>query len=265
MEGRDERMKSLLEQTIVIIKEAGEKLRDSHAQVIQEKGDVANLVTDMDCKIQDFLVASLKKIRPDSHFLVEEEEQHLVHDDYLWIIDPIDGTTNYAYDYRHSAISIAFLHRKEVIMGVVYNPYTDELFHSIKGEGAFLNGQPIHVQDRPMESSLILCGTSPYHKHMVDTSFEILKTLFVRGRDLRRSGSAVLDLCYVACGRVDAFFEYRLSPWDFAAASLLIQEAGGLIECPNGVWGFEKAITIIAGNPNNIKELRAIVQEHTKA
>ncbi len=255
-------MKKLVAETLSVIKDAGRMILHSCATTIEQKGDVANLVTDMDRKVQEFLIERLQEIKPDSHFLAEEEDVHVVKDGYLWILDPIDGTSNYAYDYQHSAISIALLYDREVIMGVVYNPYLDELFHSVKGEGAFLNEQKIGVKDHTMASSLILCGTSPYHKELVNQSFAILKELFIQGRDLRRSGSAVLDLCYVACGRVDAFFEYRLSPWDFAAASLIIQEAGGIIECPNDVWGFDKAITIIAGNKHNISSLRNIVQKH---
>ncbi len=255
-------MKRLLDDTVKVIKDAGRMLLDSRATTIEQKGDVANLVTDMDCKVQAFLIECLQKIMPDSHFLVEEEDVHVVRDGYLWIIDPIDGTSNYAYDYRHSAISIALLYDQKVIMGVVYNPYLDELFYSVKGEGSFLNEEKISVKDHDMTSSLILCGTSPYHKEMADKSFTILKELFIQGRDLRRSGSAVLDLCYVACGRVDAFFEYRLSPWDFAAASLIIQEAGGIVECPNDRFGFDKAITIIAGNQHNVPVLRSIVQKY---
>jgi myo-inositol-1(or 4)-monophosphatase len=135
------------------------------------------------------------------------------------------------------------------------------LFYAKKGEGSFLNGKPLNVTERSMNESLVIMGTAPYRKDKADYTFEIAKRLFVNGRDIRRSGSAVLDLCYVACGRYDAFFEADLAVWDRAAAALIISEAGGIVEAIEpDVWNYERSIGVIAGNKNNIKDLKALVK-----
>lgn len=147
----------------------------------------------------------------------------------IYIVDPIDGTTNFMKGYQMSAISAALAKDGEVICGVVYNPYLDELFTAGKGQGAFLNGKPIHVSGAPLSEGLVLFGTSPYHESLAEQSFQTAYQYFKQALDVRRSGSAALDLCSIAAGRAELFFELILQPWDYAAGSLLIQEAGGVI------------------------------------
>lgn len=244
-----------------IAKEAGIRIKNDRDFSVSEKTDAANIVTTMDIQIQNFILGRLEQLLPEAKVIAEEDNVHSFDNGYVWIVDPIDGTTNYAYDCKHSCISIALLNENDGYIGVVYNPYLDELFYAKKGEGSFLNGKPLNVTERSMNESLVIMGTAPYRKDKADYTFEIAKRLFVNGRDIRRSGSAVLDLCYVACGRYDAFFEADLAVWDRAAASLIISEAGGIVEAIEpDVWNYERSIGVIAGNKNNIKDLKALVK-----
>lgn len=242
-------------EVVLALRHAGRMMLTSPITEIKDKGDIANLVTDMDLKVQNFLVQALSSIIPNCSFLAEEDEVHEEKDGYMWVIDPIDGTTNYIYDVHHSAISVALVYEHEAILGVIYNPYLDEMFVAGKGSGAYLNEQPIRVSKNSIGESLIMCGTTPYDKAYAQVTFDVMRRMFMAGKDIRRSGSAVLDLCYLACGRVDGFFEQRLSPWDFAAGVLMILEAGGRIMTINGGIQYSKGVGIIAGNANNIEDL----------
>lgn len=250
----------LLEQVKVIAKEAAEFMANGTVEQVDEKGDVANIVTNMDVATQNLVIEKLTPLIPDAIFFAEEKENQALTNEYTWIIDPIDGTSNYAYDFKHSCVSIALAYNHEPLLGAVYDPYLKELFWALKGEGAYVNGQKLQVKQNPMRSSLILIGTSPYKKDLADKTFDTLKRLFVNGRDLRRSGSAVLDLAYVAAGRVDAFYEESLSFWDYAAASLFVMEAGGCFAAENGNWGDVAPVRVLAGNPNNIDDLKELVK-----
>lgn len=254
-------MNTIMKEMIDIAKEAGIRIKNDRDFSVSEKTDAANIVTTMDTQIQNFILGRLEQLLPEAKVIAEEDNVHSFDNGYVWIVDPIDGTTNYAYDSKHSCISIALLNENDGYIGVVYNPYLDELFYAKKGEGSFLNGKPLNVTERSMNESLVIMGTAPYRKDKADYTFEIAKRLFVNGRDIRRSGSAVLDLCYVACGRYDAFFEADLAVWDRAAAALIISEAGGIVEAIEpDVWNYERSIGVIAGNKNNIKDLKALVK-----
>lgn len=245
-------------QVSAILRQAGDMIRNHMVSDIRDKGDQANLVTDMDVTVQKFLIEKLSEILPGSGFLAEEDDVHEETDGFLWVIDPIDGTTNYIYDYRHSAISVALLEHHEAVFGAVYDPYLDEMFIAAKGQGAYRNDKRIRVSQRELASSLIMCGTTPYEKEFAQETFDIMRRMFLAGKDIRRSGSAVLDLCYVACGRVDGFYEQRLSPWDYAAGVLLILEAGGKVVTLDGDMQYTKRIGLIAGNAANVEDLAAV-------
>lgn len=245
-------------QVSAILRQAGDMIRNHMVSDIRDKGDQANLVTDMDVTVQKFLIEKLSEILPGSGFLAEEDDVHEETDGFLWVIDPIDGTTNYIYDYRHSAISVALLEHHEAVFGAVYDPYLDEMFIAAKGQGAYRNDKRIRVSQRELASSLIMCGTTPYEKEFAQETFDIMRRMFLVGKDIRRSGSAVLDLCYVACGRVDGFYEQRLSPWDYAAGVLLILEAGGKVVTLDGDMQYTKRIGLIAGNAANVEDLAAV-------
>lgn len=199
------------------------------AAQVQEKGQ-ADFVTQVDLSVQHELAKTLGRRWPEIQFMGEEEgarAQDVSRP--MWILDPIDGTTNLIHDYRESAVSLALWDGLEVVMGVVYNPFTGETYSAARGRGARLNGKTIHVSKRPnLASSLSIFGTSPYHKEWADKVFGKAKALYLRSEDLRRGGSAALDLCKIACGRAEVYFEYDLKPWDYAAGMLIVKEAGGV-------------------------------------
>lgn len=149
-------------------------------------------------------------------------------------MDPIDGTTNFIKDYHVSAISAGLAKDGEKYIGVVYNPYLDEMFTAERGKGAFLNGRPIHVSRNPLSEGIVLFGTAPYYEELSKKSFQMAYAYFKKALDVRRSGSAAIDLCSIAAGRAELYFELRLSPWDFAAGALIVEEAGGVVTTVEG-------------------------------
>lgn len=199
------------------------------AEHIKVKGP-ADYVTQVDTNIQNFLSEKLHELAPDIQFLGEEEGLHAMSGDTFWILDPIDGTTNLIHDYQHSTISLGLYEKGEIVMGIVYDPFREEIFHAEKGKGSFRNGEPIHVAAaETLGDTIISIGTAPYQKELAHENFQKFERIFTKCQDIRRTGSAAMDLAYVACGRTGGFFEARLQPWDFAAGMLLISEAGGRV------------------------------------
>lgn len=230
---------SQINEVFALIRRAGGIVTEASAGLkhIKDKAGTANYVTEYDVSVQAYLIDGLKKIVPSARFLAEEND--VCTDDFdkgsVFVIDPIDGTANFISDFGHSAISIGYCENGRPVFGAVYNPYRDELFSAVKGCGAMLNGNEIHVSSRDTEHALILFGSVPYYKEKYCHSlFSYLADIYPRVSDVRRMGSAALDLCYVACGRGDAFFEYRLSPWDYCAGGLIAEEAGAVISDMDG-------------------------------
>ena len=245
-------MTEIVNEIKLLVKECGKVIlnADREKMAIDIKSGVADLVTEYDKKIQAQLEIGLKKILPEAKFIGEEGSSDKLSDDgYAFIVDPIDGTTNFVKDYHMSAISVALLKGREPIAGIVYNPYLDEMFSAIKGQGAFLNGKRISVSSQPLDKALVLFGSAPYDKHLFKDTLEILSEYFYKALDIRRCGSAALDLCSVACGRADLYFELVVSPWDFAAGKLLVEEAGGFVTTLDGApLSFEGKTSILAKN-----------------
>ncbi len=235
-----------------LVKDCGKVIleADREKMAIDTKSGIADLVTEYDTKIQAQLEVGLKKILPEAKFIGEEgSSDQLTDEGYAFIVDPIDGTTNFIKDFHTSAISVALLKGKEVVAGVVYNPYLDEIFYAIKGQGAFCNGKKISVSNQPLSNALILFGSAPYDKELFPKTLEILSEYFYKALDVRRCGSAALDLCWVACGRAELYFELVVSPWDFAAGKLLVEEAGGVVTALDGsALSFEGKTSILAKN-----------------
>ena len=203
--------------------------------MVDEKSGHANFVTTYDRKIQNELRERLLQLAPDAVFVGEEEEAHAsVATGKAFIVDPIDGTTNFMKDYRASCISVAMTQDGKAELGVVYNPYLDEMFLAKRGCGAYRNGKQIFVSRQPLANGLVLFGTSPYHTDLAKKSFAMASDYFEKALDVRRSGSAALDLCSIACGRAELYFELRLSPWDYAAGALMVEEAGGSVTTVEG-------------------------------
>ena len=227
----------MLEQIISIVREAGEIVLSAHDVWSQthEKSSAADLVTEYDLAVERFLKEKLPPLVPGSLFFGEEEKENASPlTGWVFIVDPIDGTTNFVRGLKHSAISVALAHDGVVEYGVVYDPYKDEIFSAKRGGGAFLNGRPIHVSERPLDQGVFGMGTAIYDRQFIAPTMRVTEQLFRRSCDFRRLGAAALDLCDVACGRLDLFFEYSLSPWDHAAGGLILIEAGGVLSTLEG-------------------------------
>lgn len=244
------------------VKEAGKIILSAHNQEssITAKEGKKNFVTKYDVAVQEFLFNELGKAFPEAGFVGEEGENDFSIDGLRFIIDPIDGTTNFMQDYRCSCISVALCTGNDVIAGVVYNPYTDEIFSAEKGKGAYLNGERITVSERPLSDGLALFGTSPYHPENTDETFVLLRKVFDFSRDIRRSGSAAYDICMVACGRCEVFFEKCLQPWDIAAGTLILKEAGGTVSNYDGKEiSFSAPNDVIFANPKAYDEFMTLL------
>lgn len=209
---------------------------------VTEKG-LSNYVTAVDYQVQAFLDREFHARWPDIQLLSEEKSaEGLDFDRPCWILDPIDGTANLMHGYRESAVSLALWDGKKLVFGAVYNPFTEELFYAVTGEGAFLNDTPIHVSDRPdLLHGLMIVGTSPYEKSRSVEVFDMIRRVYENSEDIRRGGSAALEICRVACGRADGYVEYNLKPWDYAGGMAVLLEAGGTATdfqgCPPSVTG----------------------------
>lgn len=221
------------------------------ASDIDSKTGVANFVTKYDVTVQDWLKEKLSALYPDAQFIGEESgEDDYKASDTLIVVDPIDGTTNFIRGTHHSCVSIGIIKDKKPYIGVVHDPYSDETFYAKANEGAFLNGKRIEVSKNGLENSLIGFGTCPYYEKLRIKTMELIKQLLYTCGDVRRQGSAALDLCYVAAGRFDMFFEYKLSLWDFCAGGLIVKEAGGVMYGRDGKEiTFDGPSAIIAANP----------------
>lgn len=219
-----------IEDLIQIVKEAGNILLTAKRPKIMEKAGHANFVTETDEKVQRFLVDKLKDVLPEAEFLGEEDGKDAfsskMASGFCFVIDPIDGTSNFIYEYRPSVISVALLKDGKPYMAVVYNPYDDMMFSAVTGQGAYLNGDRIMSSDAPLSDQLACFGTAPYYEEYRDRSFDTAKRLLPLCVDLRRSGTAAWDMCCVATGRCGLYFELKIQIWDYAAAALIAVEAG---------------------------------------
>ena len=227
---------SLVEETVQAVQEAGACLSDPAAvHSIRTKGET-DYVTNVDLAVQELLRERLAALAPEIQFMGEEQDNTgLDWSRPCWILGPVDGTTNLIHNFRHSAVSLALSEAGQILFGVVYNPYSGECFTARRGGGAFQNGALIHVSDvSRLEDSLLSVGTVPGQRKLADTAFRQMRTLYDTCQDVRRTGCASLDLCWVACGRLDGYVELSLQPWDYAAGMLIVAEAGGRVTAPDG-------------------------------
>ena len=207
-----------------------ERLKSDLANRTMDRQGKCNYVTNMDLSIQSFLCERLGKLYPSAKFIAEENngpsEKFNCRDDFF-IIDPIDGTTNCLHNYASCAVCVAYVSGGETLFGAVYSLADDELFYAAAGCGAYLNGRGVRVSNNGLERSLVCIGTASHDYGLLNDTFLIARDMFNGAEDVRRSGSAALDICNVACGRAEVFYEMRLYPWDYAAAQLILLEAGG--------------------------------------
>jgi len=228
---------SLRDKASGIVLKAGDYLRKNSVKIksISYKGSI-NLVTNVDREVENILIGRLRKEFPEIGFLSEEAGEIRAGSGSKWIIDPIDGTTNFAHGFPFYSISLALEEEKGPVLGIVYDPVRDELFSAEHGSGAFLNGKPIKVSSqKDLKKSLLMTGFSYKLGESMEKNFAHFKRFLVASQAVRRAGAASLDLCYVACGRLDGFWELDLNPWDTAAAWLIVKEAGGEVTTFSGM------------------------------
>ena len=246
---------------IPVMREAGRIMTAFHDPKVYHKGRHADFVTEADLAVQSFLIGRLTEVFPGAAFFAEEKRENELTDGLTFIIDPIDGTTNFFRHRACSAISIGVTQGREIVFGAIYDPYQDRLYHAEKGRGAYCNGDRLRVSDTPMEQAVIGFGTAPYYSDLFEVTGRTLSALLPVCADIRRTGSACLDLCDVAAGRSDAHFEWLLQPWDICAGTLIVEEAGG--RCGNILGGgavLERAAPHLAANPRVYDALQARLQ-----
>jgi myo-inositol-1(or 4)-monophosphatase len=226
-----EQMTKLKETAFKAARQAGSLLMERVGKIKSvDYKSAFNIVTDVDKASESLIISILKSDFPHTDILAEESGAHNTGDKQRWIIDPLDGTTNYTHSYPFFSVAIAFEENGEVILGVVYNPYVNEMFWAVKGQGAFLNNEPIKVsKNDALAKSLLATGFPADTKGSRYNNIKSFSTVTDLCHGVRRDGSAALDLCFVACGRLDGFWELKLSPWDTAGGVLIVREAGGKV------------------------------------
>lgn len=222
-----------------------------------------NLVSYVDKQAEEMLEAVCKKLTPHAGFINEETGYKVdAGHEYVWIIDPLDGTTNFVQKIPVFAISVALQYRGEIILGVVHEINRDETFYAIRGEGAYLNGKQIFVTNENLIGDVVVATGFPYSNfYDLDSYLEMFRTFLYTCRGLRRLGSAAVDLAYTAAGRFGGFFEANLSPWDVAAGSLIVQEAGGIVTDYFSQNNFIFGKSIIASNPTIHPQMMEIISK----
>jgi myo-inositol-1(or 4)-monophosphatase len=263
-------MTELTENAIRIAKLAGAKIKEMRAakSFTGQLKYGLELVTSADIAANEIIIGEILKVYPSDKIISEES----VNDSFsitgrTWVIDPIDGTVSYANNQYQVAVSIAFALGNQVEIGVVYNPFLDELFYAEKGDGAFLNGERIHVKEVHLLSECLIATGFPYKKDNIANITLKLTNLLPEIRDIRRLGSAALDMCWVACGRLQGYYEGSLSPWDLAAALLIAKEAGAATGhyAPRTVTSLQDDIcgeNLMVSSPGVFKRLKEILEKN---
>jgi myo-inositol-1(or 4)-monophosphatase len=231
--------------------------------IIGVKEKAANdFVSEVDREAEQSIIRTLREAYPD-HAILAEESGASGSSDFQWIIDPLDGTTNFIHGFPQYAVAIALMHKGTVTQAVVYDPGRNDLFTASRGRGAYLNDQRMRVSKRTSLKSALLGTGLPFSElaHL-DTYLAIMRDLITQSAGFRRAGSAALDLAYVAAGRLDGFWEFGLSPWDMAAGALLITEAGGLVGDLQGESGYLRTGNIVAGTPKVFVQLLRTLSPH---
>ena len=223
-----------------------------------------DFVTQVDELSEQEIIQTIHKAYPEHTILAEESGLHISKHDFTWIIDPLDGTTNFIHGFPQIAISIALKYRDKLSVAVVYDPLRQELFTAVQGSGAQLNNRKIRVSSCTKISETLIGTGFPFkEKALFQTYFKLFETIFLQTAGIRYSGAAALDLAYVAAGRLNGFWEMSLKPWDMAAGILLITEAGGLVGDFQGKNNYMENGSLIAGNPKIYKTLQELIPKTT--
>ncbi|HML48289.1 MAG TPA: inositol monophosphatase family protein [Clostridia bacterium] len=249
-----------------IAREAGRQMTAPEAAEVYAKEGHANFVTSCDLSIQRYLTEALGELLPEAAFFGEESRNAPMGDGLTWVVDPIDGTLNFMHGRNASCVAIALLEKKQPIASAVYDPFRDAFYHARVGQGAYVGERRLRVAETPFAQAVAAFGTAPYNAEKADLSMDIARRLLRDCADIRRVGSAELDLCDVAAGRSDLFFELVLSPWDYAAGALLVTEAGGRFHRLDGALRFDVPIGALAAAPAcfepALQIIRAAFSEH---
>ncbi len=225
-----------------------------------------DFVSNVDHMAEEIIIATIKEAFPDHGILAEESGTQAESSEYQWIIDPLDGTTNYLHGFPQFSVSIALQVKGRLEVGVIYDPLAQELFTASRGNGAQLNDKKIRVTShKGLKNALLGTGFPYYDQSYLDTYLETMKALMQKTAGLRRPGSAALDLAWLAAGRIDGFWEFNLKAWDIAAGALIVREAGGIVSDFENKDGYLKSGDIIAAAPKVYPEMMKIIQEKVGA
>ena len=246
-----------------IVRTSGKRVRDASGFTVENKGTRENLVTSMDIENEIFLRRELTSLIPGSTFMGEEGDDARVSDEgYTWVVDPIDGTANFSRGIPMVGISVALFKDGEPHMGFVHNPFTDTTYSAGAGEGAFRNGERVHVSDRELADCIMCTAWCTYETSMAPGCFRVSERMHPMCNDIRRIGTAAVELGLLSEGAVDLYFEIRLSPWDYSAGLLCVKEAGG---CYTGIDGDvdwnEPSPVIAANNESNMETILGVVRD----
>ncbi|MBX9850941.1 MAG: inositol monophosphatase [Cytophagaceae bacterium] len=260
-------LENICKEVIKVAKEAGAFVKKEAATFdianIEYKG-AKDLVSYVDKKSEEIIVNGLHKILPEASFITEEGTIEKKENDLQWVIDPLDGTTNFLHQLPSYSMCIALMHKKEIIVGVVYEPNRDECFYAWKNGGAWCNEKKIQVSPiKELDKSLLVMGFPYKLLGKEETYFRIMRDFVDVTHGLRRLGSAAIDLCYVACGRFEAFYEYNLQIWDIAAGILIVQEAGGKISDFEGGNDYLYGKEVLAAGAAHAEVLK-VIKRHWK-
>lgn len=256
--------RTFAESVITIAERAAAFISSSHGKVNAGEiitKDLNSLVSYVDTGSEKIIIEGLKEILPESGFLAEEGTTAQANAEYIWIIDPLDGTTNFLHQIPIYAISIALQYQNDIIFGLVYEVNRQECFYALKGQGAFLNHNKISVNDAAFADTLIATGFPYYDFSKTKAYLGVLEELMKRTRGIRRMGAAAVDLAYVACGRFNGFYEYSLAPWDVAAGALLVREAGGIVTDFQGGEDWLYGKSIVVGSHQTHVQLLQLLEE----
>ena len=249
-------------EAVDIVSQAGSLILDIRSFNVESKGTKENYVTTSDIYIQNFLEEKLLALLPGSGFVGEEAALKDVVSEYCWIVDPIDGTANYARGIPLSVVSVALIKDDVPIVGIVFNPYLGQMFVAEKGKGAYLNGEAVRVSNKDFGTAMFSTAWSAYNKDWADRSFNISKKVHSECDDIRRLGTAAYELSLLASGSIDIYFEIGLYPWDYIAAYVLVTEAGGVIDSIDGGIDPKHQSSVLAANDRkNFDRLKQIILE----
>ncbi len=258
-------LEPILEQVKKIVLDASEIAVKRNFNV-DEKESAINIVTTTDLNIQKFLVKNLKELLPTAGFICEEENLVEKDKEYFWVIDPIDGTFNYVKGVPQVGISVGLIKDSQPILGVVYNPFSKDMYYASEGFGAFHNEKKITASITPFNKALMCTAMSLYNKSLAKVCSDIIYETYMQINDVRRFGSCALELCYLAEGQIDLFFEMRVFPWDYAGAYAILKEAGAKL-CTLNLQSptFDSPNPLIGANSTeNLLKLNDIISKYIK-